>query len=556
MVLKKKLFTPWSSLDNMLGKLPAWWPEEEQQRIATYEKYDQMYWNDPTQYAIRVLENEQPLYVPNARVIVDTTSQYLMKGLELVATSNERASKLMTAEDARRDARKNSKTPAQRMLEDFLKRERFMSKFALNKKAGITRGDSAFHITANPAKAPGERISIDTLHPGMVWRVPDEDDPDKTIRIHIVSQWIDPNDEEERIRIRKLTYEKVVEGGKQRIAREEAIYELDWEKGFWWGPTPKRVKWILEPGLLPEQITQFPVYWIPNIEWESQDYGSSELRGLEFLEWAVSQGVTDTQMALALQGLGVYATDGGRPVADDGTETDWEVYPGGVMEVPAGSYFRRVEGVGSITPAMDQIKYLEQKMYAATGLSDVALGQVDVQVAQSGIALAIKFMPTMARIEDRDTQYTEILQQMWYDMRAWYEAYEQTLIFPEIDVLISKSKLPVNRVDTLNELNNMYDRKLISKQFYRERMGELGYIIPANEDKNILEEAEMNAKIAAASNPVQPGTNPDDSTVQTDATGGNNQKVDNSGNSSNNSSRPNESSGTEAGQNPANQTKS
>lgn len=549
-----KLFTPWSSMDQMLGKLPSWWPEEEQERIASYEKYDQMYWNDPTQYAIRILDDEQPIYVPNARVIVDTTSQYLMKGLEFVATSSGKASP-MTAEDARRDARMNEKSPAQRGLESFLKRERFLSKFAINKQAGVTRGDSAFHITADPRKPSGSRISIDTLHPGMVWKVTDDDDPDKIIRIHLVTQYTKPNDPE--VYIRKLTYHKIGPdhpdwAGTVRIAREEAIYKLSGERGMWFGPTPEKVSQVLEYELLDSRITAFPVYWFNNIEWESQLYGSSEMRGLEFLEWAVSQGATDTQMALALEGLGVYATDGGRPVNDRGEETDWEVTPGGVMEVPSGSYFRRVEGVGSITPMMDQLKYLESKMYAATGMTDVALGQVDVQVAQSGVALAIKFMPTLARIEHRDTAYLEILQQMFFDLRSWFEVYDAAKQIPEVDLLISKSKLPVNRVETVNELNNMFDRKVISIRTYRLEMAKLGYIIPADEDEEIVKDAERLSKVAAASAPPGLQENAEKAAAGekpiTTADGGNNdQTVDNSGNKSNNRNRPNESSGTESG---------
>lgn len=558
---KRKIFTPWSSLDNMLGRPPAWWPEEERERIQAYEKYDQMYWNDPTQYALRVLENEQPIYVPNARIVVDTTAQWLMKGMQVVATADGPAEPLERNPEeapAASTIDRRSLSPAQRSLESFLKRERFYSKFNINKQAGITRGDSAFHITADPDKPEGERISIDTLHPGMVWKVPDPEDPDKTIRIHLVEQWTDPNDPQEKVYIRKLTYHKVTEAGKRRIAREEAIYELNGDKGFWFGPTPQKVKTILPYELLDERITQFPVYWFSNIEWESQTYGSSELRGLEFLEWAVSQGTTDTQMALALEGLGVYATDGGRPVDDAGKETDWEVYPGGVMEVPAGSYFRRVEGVGSITPMMDQLKYLESKMYAAAGMTDVALGQVDVQVAQSGIALAIKFMPTLARIEPRDTGYTEILQQMWFDMRFWFEVYDPKGQIPEVDIKIAKNKLPPNRVETLNELNNMLDRKIISRRYYREKAIELGYDIPADEDDQILKEQEAIAKMNAAAAPPGLQENAERAVngeqVITNANGGNNdQTVDNSSNRSNNRNRPNESSGTEAGQTPARQ---
>lgn len=550
MVQKKKEFTPWSSLDTMLGKLPTWWPEEERQRIQSYDKYDQMYWNDPTQYAIRVLENEQPIYVPNARVIVDTTTQYLMKGLEIVPASASTKMSPAGAEDVKRDREASDKSPDQKRLDDFLKRERFMSKMHINKRAGVTRGDSAFHITADPEKPEGSRISIDTLHPGMVWKETDDDDPDKIVRMHIVEQYVDEEDPEEKVYIKKLTYEKQLIGGTNKIWREAALYELQDEGIWWYEEGAKKVQQILPGGFLPDSITQYPIYWFNNIEWESQLYGSSDLRGLEFLEWAVSQGTTDTQMALALEGLGVYATDGGRPVDNDGNETEWEIQPGGVAEVPAGSYFRRVEGVGSITPMMDQLKYLESKMYAATGMTDVALGQVDVQVAQSGIALAIKFMPTLARLEPRDTSYVEVLQQMWYDLRSWFDAYDPGFQIPEVDILIAKSKLPPNRTETLNELNNMFDRKIISKRFYRTEAAKLGYIIPADEDKQILKEAKEAAEVAALSAPPALQQNAEDAAAGkkpiTSADGSNTDNVDNSGNQSNNRSRTNESSGTEA----------
>lgn len=553
---KKKGFTPWSSLDVMAGKLPQWWPEEERERIAAYDKYDQMYWNDPTQYAIRVLEDEQPIYVPNARVVVDTTAQYLMKGLELVPVGDEPTPggpKALEGESARRDARENEKTPAQRALESFLKRERFMSKFLINKQAGIARGDSAFHVRADPDKPEGSRISIDTLHPGLVWKVEDPEDSDKIIKIRLVSQWTnDENEEDSTPYVRVLEYEKIEVGGKRRIKREEVVYfqEPDTDYTAWYGDKPHIFKVLLSEETLPEQITQFPVYWFNNVEWEGQTYGSSELRGLEFLSWAASQGTTDTQMALGLEGLGVYATDGGRPVDDQGREQDWEIVPGGVMEVPTGSYFRRVEGVGSVTPMMDQLKYLEGKMFGAAGLTDVALGQVDVAVAQSGIALAIKFMPTLARIEPRDVGYKEILQQMWFDLRFWFEAYDPTATIPEVDVLIAKSKLPAQRVETLNELNNMLDRKVISRRFYRIEAAKLGYIIPADEDEQILKEQKADAEIAAAAAPPALAENAKKAVngeqVITNANGGNNEEVDKSPNQSNNKNRPNESSGTEA----------
>lgn len=540
-MVAKKLFTPWSGVSGMLGKLPDWMPEEEQERWASYEKYDQMYWNDPTQYSIRVLEDEQPLYIPNPRVIVDTTAQYLLKGLKIVGPSND------------------DEAPLQKFLEDFLKREKFYSQFHIAKQAGIARGDWAFHITADPSKPEGSRVSWEAIHPGMVIKVPSDDDPDDIIRMHVVQIWLDDSNSEDPDKqfLRKLTYEKVQVDGSQRIWREEAIFELEPK---WYGPEPTKVKQILAPGLLPPEIDQFPIYWFPNIEWDSQLYGSSELRGLEYLSWAVSQGATDTQAALALEGLGVYATDGGRPVDDDGVESDWEVAPGKVMEVSAGSYFRRVEGVGSITPMMDQIKYLEAKAYQASGTTDVARGEVDVQVAQSGIALAIKFLPTQAKIEVRDLAGQDILNQMFFDLKKWFAAYENVTITEDIEATIAVNKLPVNRTETINELNNMFDRKIISREYYRTEVKKLGYQIPENMDEEILEEARTAAEIAALSAPpaLQENAQAAAAGVKTFSpeSDPNNGKVDKQSNRSNNRSRPNESSGTESGQTLRRQTKS
>lgn len=515
-------FTPWSTLAQMRGSNPEGWPEDEGERIASYDAYDKIYWNDPTQYAIRILEDEQPLYVPNGRIVVDTTAHYLMKGLTVNSPS------------------KDPKESEQQFLMSFLKRERFYSRFSIGKKTGITRGDWAFHVTADPLKAPGSRVSLTLLHPGKVWKESDPDDSSKIVRIHIGELWEDPEGQDGQQYMKVLTYEKVMVDGKRRIAREESAWELTPD---WWGDRGVKYKTFLQEELLPEEIDQFPVYWYNNIEWEDQLYGSSELRGLEFLAWAASQGATDVQMALALDGLGVYATDGGRPVDDDDVESDWEVAPGKVMEVPSGSYFRRVEGLGSITPALEQINYIESKMFRTASITDVALGNVDVQVAQSGIALAIRFAPTLAKIADRDTAGVEITQQLFFDLRKWFQAYEGRVVQVEYDVSIDVQKLPPDRTAILNELNNMLDRKAISLKFYREKMVELGYSIPEDVDQQLLKEAEAMAKINQTLNPVNAGmSEPDDGTQSDSST------LDEAGNRSNNRNRPNESSGTEAGQ--------
>lgn len=211
------------------------------------------------------------------------------------------------------------------------------------------------------------------------------------------------------------------------------------------------------------------------------------------------------------------------------------------MEVPTGAYFRRVDGVGSITPAIDNIKYLEDKINSALGLSDVALGKVEASVAQSGIALAIRFMPTLARIETRDRLGIDKLRQLFYDWKTWYAVFEQKQLSGDIVPVIG-DKLPMDRTAKLNELNNMRDRKIIPASFYRSEMEKLGYAFPDDIEEQLRKEAEQ-----AFQDQIQNMFAAQQMSAQNKSSESESQDTANpSGNRSNNKSRPNESGGTEA----------
>jgi hypothetical protein len=83
-------FTPYSTTKASLRLWAELVSEEERDRVASYLKYDELYWNDETQFALRVLEGESPIYIPNARTIVDTTSHYLLKGLQIKSEDGEK----------------------------------------------------------------------------------------------------------------------------------------------------------------------------------------------------------------------------------------------------------------------------------------------------------------------------------------------------------------------------------------------------------------------------------------------------------------------------------
>lgn len=526
-------FGPYSTLSGagITGSPPAWYPEDAGKRVEAYFKYDEIYWNDSSQFKLRVLEGEYPLYIPNARTVVDTTAHFLLKGLSVNCTDPER-----------------DKTTAE-ALKAFLKRELFYPRFHTAKTAGVARGDWAMHLTADPLKTQGSRISLTVLDPSQVIPIYDDDDPEKVVRVHIVDQWIDPKDPQ-KIRVKKLTYEVVEEGETKQVFREEGIYEIEPK---WWGPAPRLYKQTIARGPLPSEITAIPIYWFKNLDWIGQDFGSSELRGFEAVLRAVSQQSTDQGMALSLEGLGVYATDSGRPVDDQGKEQDWIITPGGVMELVQGSYFRRVEGVGTLKPSLDHINYLETKLREATGLSDVALGRVDVQTAQSGIALAIKFMPTLAKLEQRDLSGLGKLTQLFYDWKTWHKVYEHEELAGDIIPEIG-AKLPANRTETVNELNNMLDRGVISRKYYRAQMQKLGYEFPSDIEAEIDEEKKADAERAAETAPpglqdnAKAAANGEMPPPPQSAGGAQNAPRDVGDNRSNNKNKPNESAGTESGQ--------
>lgn len=523
--------TPYSTVKPLLDDLPYWVPEEEQERIASYFKYDDIYWNVKESFKLALVDEDAgPIYVPRARTIVDTTSHYLLKGLTIVAP--EGSKELVEA------------------LDKLFKRERFYSKFHIAKHAGVARGDFVLHVTADETKPEGKRISINSVHPAAYFPVYDDWDPDKLVKVHLAEQFERNETGQKKTYIRRLTYSYVQVGSNRRVQREEGMFE---EKD-WFDPAKQRkVRQLLKTELLPEGITTIPVYHFKNIDWDGEDYGRSELSGFERLLQGINQTVTDEEVALALEGLGVYATDAAGPVdPETNTEMPWTISPAKVMQVPLGSYFKRVEGVGTVTPMLDHIRYLDETLFEGSATTDVARGAVDAMTAQSGIALAIKFLPTLAKITERDHAGLGTLDQLFFDWKAWHNAYEgQDFGDVEIEAKIGE-KLPENRTEKLNELNNMLDRHVISLEYYRQQMEELGYKFPDDMAEQIakeqLEKFEFAQKLALLQNPDAGGGEDEDPGAGKSGVAGRppagqeRQKVNNS----NNRNRPNESGGTEA----------
>lgn len=525
--------TPYSTITPYAEALPAWVDASNGERLVAYTAYQNMYWSEEAAFALIRREEDGPsLYIPKPKVICDTTAHYLLKGMHVGVA------------DPERDAE------TQLSIDSFCARERFYSRFEIAKAAGVIRGDWVMHITADPLKEQGSRLSLTSVDPAVYFPELDPDDINRRTGVKLVEQTAHPDDPSKTVvKILRYWYD-LDEATGRRISslvwREENLWEME----GWNNPQKaKKIKSLIEAAPLPNAITQIPVYHFRNAEFDGFEFGNSELKGYERVFQGINQAMSDAEISLALVGLGVYATDAGRPKDSQGRETDWIVSPGTVWEMPGATMVKRLEGITSVTPVLDHVRYLEESLYQASNTSDVALGRIDAQTAESGIALALKFVPTLAKVEYRDTAGKEVLAQMWFDWKMWVQAYENQTIDQEIIITLGE-KLPLNRSKTVEELNNLLDRHVISRKFYRQELTRLlGYNFPDNIEDDIVEEQiamerarlELNAEFAEEE---------DDGDPDIEGPGG--RKVGSGDtipkaqrNRSNNKSRVNESSGTE-----------
>lgn len=405
----QETLTPYSTAAPLMGALPTWMTPYDAQRIMAYQVYEQIYWNVPETFRLDQRgSDENPIYIPSGRTIVDTTNRYVGKDFGFSLDPE-------VGSDIDRAALGGA-------LVNLFRREEFWSKFASNKRFGLIRGDWCWHILANPNKPEGSRITIETLDPGAYFPQYHPDDPDRLIAVHIVEQFVDG----EKTMIKRQTYTKGADplendGSDTSIWNSMSLFDPK----AWEDLTLNPVTVIKENERLPDPITAIPVYHIRNFWTPGDPFGSSELRGVERVIAAINQAISDEELALALDGLGMYATDGGPPKDEQGNVTDWILGPGSVVEHAQESNFERVSGVSSVAPVLDHIRYLEGSMREATGTPDIAVGKVDVTVAESGIALTLQMGPMLSKVSEKEQIITDKMRQMYYDLAVgWLPAYE------------------------------------------------------------------------------------------------------------------------------------
>lgn len=472
------------------GPGPSWVPEEDHFRIQAYQFYEELYWNLSDSLRIeRGDESVQPIFVPLPMQIVEAVQRYLANNPVIVADPNFGSG--------------TEQQEAVQWWNMFARRERFASKYHANKRYGIIRGDWLWHIYADPSLPPGSRVSVMPIDPAGYFPITNPQNPDERIGAFIVETFHDKDSNENYIR--RLKYEKdTASGGPARILVSDQIFEID----DWGHPDmegdgstvslPWHEAYTQKP--LPEQIQQLPIYHIPHFVIPNAPFGSSEIRGFERLLRSVNQTITDEELTIALEGLGVYVTNANRPKNAQGEEEPWDIGPGSVVEVDDEDFFKRVNGVNNIEPFQAHARYLQEQMEGAKGLNDAVRGSADVEVAESGVALRLRMEPFLSRVRELETVSSDILTNMLFDLRGWWQAYEgddfdlgfleNTALLPTFD-----DPVPDNPHQEFDDTMRMFKEGLIDGQTARERLQNLGYDFPDDVENRLASEAQRQRDI-------------------------------------------------------------
>jgi len=488
--------TQWSTTVPFAGAPLPWVPPLDAERINSYLVYESVYWNVPE--AFKIIQrgtDAKPIYIPAAKQVIETMHRYLAPGLSiacdpLLGTPEQQAASLA-------------------YFAPFARRERFFSKFSSNKRYGLIRGDWMFHITGDELLEEGSRVSIEAIDPAEYFPIYGEDQI-TIIGVHLVALMVDEEDNEVMYR---QTYRKVTGlGGPSPITVEEAFFEVD----EWGGPgmDEKQISVVRPPTLLPDDITHIPIYHIANLEEPGSSYGSSELRGIERIFSAINQSISDEELELVLNGLGVYVTDAGSPIDEDtGEPIPWNLGPAKVVELPDGKTFIRVSGTTTVAPHQDHLKYLHGQLDASTGMNDVTAGRADVTTAESGIALLIRLAPLFARADEKELIITDVMTQMLWDLKSFFAAYEGQNFDAIAWVPKYGDRLPINRDKRFDQLIQIaaLDPPIVSGAWLRSELRKIGFEISEDDATMlaaILAEREALGKAAAASDPfaVRAGT--------------------------------------------------
>jgi len=393
---------------------------DDQLRIRAYELWNDLYSNRPEHIRV-VLRGEDDdaieIYVPSAKKSIEAINRFLAIDFDYVIDP---------------DLNETSTDAVEKVLDNLFVKQEIKRKIGSFKRYGLIKGDSLLHIHAVPWEKPGRKICVDELKPEHYFPIEDLV-TGYQMGCHIVDVIKNPRNSVDTRSIsdefiaRRQTYRRVVD--KNNVPTGGITSELTlWRVAKWddriANPQLEFIQTIQEEFILDPRITNIPVYHWANNPPPGSTFGVSELAGTESLLNAINQSATDEDLTLITQGLGVYWTDASPPLDENGNEVEWEIGPGAVVQVGTGANFGRVSGVTSVAPFHEHIKLLDENVQQAMGVPDVAIGMVDVQAVESGIALQLKFGPLLAHTAEIQPQINKVLDEFLDDLLDWLSVYE------------------------------------------------------------------------------------------------------------------------------------
>jgi hypothetical protein len=475
--------------------------EDDLQRVQAYWTYDDIYNNVAEAFEALLRSDEDPKgrrYVPYGRAILEGTNRYL--GRDLTVTYE-------VPVDSPADE------VAQADLANWVKalfdREGFVVRFAETKRTMLRRGDAFLQISADTSKPEGSRLRITALDGAQYFPIFMGTDRERVAGVYIITLLTSPD--KQTVVAQREWYQRILTPEDVAAVPGSVLggiyYKIDFFEQDKWddrfplskndlSPTgpPNWINWGAyytggdgNPGafagfMLPATVTAIPVYHFKNTD--TGPFGFSLLQGLESVLAGITQGVSDEDMAIALAGIGVYATDSGTPRNAKGEEVDWIIAPGSVLELETGRNFKRVEGVSSVQPIQDHVETLKDVALESSGTPDIAVGKVDVNVAESGVALAIKMAPVIAANKEREDGMAAVLTQFLFDLlNGWAPAYEgRQPIEGTFTVNVTfGDPMPVDRAAVIAEIVELIAAKIIDTQYAQQYLADkLGFNFPTD----------------------------------------------------------------------------
>jgi hypothetical protein len=507
--------------------------QDDRVRLKSYMLYEDMYHNRPEHMRITLRgsngtsptppsgsstssspqyydedEDSVQIYIPSAKKCIEAVNRFLGVGWKVQP-------------DPGAQQNENSQTVAD-YIKDLFKRERMPSKFSQMKRYMLVKGDALLHITADPNRLPKKRISILELRAEHYF--PIEDTQGNYLGCHIVDIINNPANTLKLTQysgkevVRRQTYRKELDDRGYptgRITSQLAFFEMGkWDDRVLAPNDIAMIEEVREPYYLPPEINQIPVYHWRNMPPPGSFFGTSELAGVESVINAINQSMSDEDLTLIMQGLGVYWTDASPPLDASGNEVEWEISPRSVVQVASGGQFGRVSGITTVQPFGDHIHALDEAMQQALAVPDIAIGVVDVTTAESGIALQLKLGPLIAKNQEKELDILDVADQFIYDLiNGWMVAYESVTVDGVSFINAFDDPMPKNKSKDLADLMTTWTTAgpgapggCLPVSWFFEQLNEImGYKLEETDFEQALQDAQ---KIAEAMAPPPPPAPP------------------------------------------------